>query len=614
MAFWGDSGGFLDDLETDGTEIGGGVDAGKSNQYEVGRDGLIFLIDATVSMFVKGEDEEGTPFQKSITCAKNVLMSKIISSDKDLVGVILFGTEKNQNSSDFPNVYDLQALDMPDADRILQLEQLESSDGVQSFGNDYGNSDGFALSDALWACSKMFASTTYKISHKRILLFTNNDDPHRVDNEKKKRAIRKAKDLSDLGIDLQLLHLKSEGEFDVNKFYIDIMDDEEEEGDLPDPAEKLDELMMRVRMKEYKKRSTASVAFQLGGGMNMGVSIYSLNRPQKKGSYIHVDSRTNEEVQCVTKYICRDTGQELLPTDIKFYQDFAGEKVIFEKEEVAQMKSLVDPGLTLIGFKPKDTLKLHYHIKPSSFLYPDDKKVEGSAALFTSLLNRCSARNVIPICTFARSNTAPRYVALVPQPEEIDEHGLQINPPGFHMVYLPYADDIRKLDVEEHPKANEQQIDKMKEIVDKLKFTYTSDSFENPALQKFYRCLEAFALDRDEVETFEDLTEPNTERMDKKAGSLIDEFKDMVFPPDYTGGPAKTTGKRPASKSADGNATKKVKAEEVDVDFHESAKRGNLNKLTVPILKAFCKDQKLKPSSQKKADLIQAINEHFSLA
>jgi len=88
----------------------------------------------------------------------------------------------------------------------------------------------------------------------------------------------------------------------------------------------------------------------------------------------------------------------------------------------------------------------------------------------------------------------------------------------------------------------------------------------------------------------------------------------MVFPPDYTGGPAKTTGKRPASKSADGNATKKVKAEEVDVDFHESAKRGNLNKLTVPILKAFCKDQKLKPSSQKKADLIQAINEHFSLA
>jgi len=55
----------------------------------------------------------------------------------------------------------------------------------------------------------MFASTTYKISHKRILIFTNTDDPHKNDQEKKKRAIRKAKDLSDLGIDIQLLHLKA---------------------------------------------------------------------------------------------------------------------------------------------------------------------------------------------------------------------------------------------------------------------------------------------------------------------------------------------------------------------------------------------------------------------
>ena len=264
-------------------------------------------------------------------------------------------------------------------------------------------------------------------------------------------------------------------------------------------------------------------------GMKMGLSVYSLNRPQNKGSYVHVDSRTNEEVKCVTKYICRDTGQELLPTDIKLYQQFAGEKVIFEKEEVAQMKSLVETGLTLMGFKPRSSLKLHHHIKPASFLYPDEKKVVGSTALFSSLLRRCAARDVIPICTFARANISPRFVALLPQQEEIDEHGLQIKPPGFHMVYLPYADDLRKVTVEEHPRANEEQIDKMKEVIDKLKFTYTPDSFENPALQKFYRCLEAFALDRDEVEEFDDLTEPNVERIDRKAGDLITEFKVSFF-------------------------------------------------------------------------------------
>ena len=38
-----------------------------------------------------------------------------------------------------------------------------------------------------------------------------------------------------------------------------------------------------------------------------------------------------------------------------------------------------------------------------------------------------------------------------------------------------------------------------------------------------------------------------------------------------------------------------------------------LNKLTVPILKEFVKSQRLNSASQKKADLIEAINEHFGV-
>lgn len=88
----------------------------------------------------------------------------------------------------------------------------------------------------------------------------------------------------------------------------------------------------------------------------------------------------------------------------------------------------------------------------------------------------------------------------------------------------------------------------------------------------------------------------------------------MVFPKDYDIGPAKTTGKRAAAGTGTaGKAAKKVKGEEAEVDIQEAAKRGNLTKLTVPILKAFCKEHSLKSSSQKKADLIQAINEHFSI-
>lgn len=61
--------------------------------------------------------------------------------------------------------------------------------------------------------------------------------------------------------------------------------DEEDGTQLPDPAERLDELMARVRMKEYKKRATASVPFDMGQNMKMSISIYSLNRPQAKGLF-----------------------------------------------------------------------------------------------------------------------------------------------------------------------------------------------------------------------------------------------------------------------------------------------------------------------------------------
>ena len=43
--------------------------------------------------------------------------------------------------------------------------------------------------------------------------------------------------------------------------------------------------------------------------------------------------------------ILKDTGTELMPTDIKYYQLFGGEKVIFEKEEVTDMKKFGKPGI-----------------------------------------------------------------------------------------------------------------------------------------------------------------------------------------------------------------------------------------------------------------------------
>lgn len=50
-----------------------------------------------------------------------------------------------------------------------------------------------------------------------------------------------------------------------------------------------------------------------------------------------------------------------------------------EKDEMDEIKKFDNPGLVLMGFKPMDRLKLHYHIRPALFIYPEEEQVTGKA-------------------------------------------------------------------------------------------------------------------------------------------------------------------------------------------------------------------------------------------
>jgi len=56
---------------------------------------------------------------------------------------------------------------------------------------------------------------------------------------------------------------------------------------------------------------------------------------------------------------------------------------------------------------------------------------------------------------------------------------------GFHVILLPFADDIRTLDVHEGPTASDEQVDKMKEIVHKLRFKYRCVVYYNWIFQSW---------------------------------------------------------------------------------------------------------------------------------
>ncbi|XP_072190304.1 X-ray repair cross-complementing protein 6 [Excalfactoria chinensis] len=576
-----------------------------------GRDSLIFLVDASKAMFEPYENGEAdTPFDMTMQCIRNVYTSKIISSDKDLLSVVFYGTESNKNCADFKHVYVLQELDNPGAKRVLELDQYKGDEGRVLFRETFGHNADYSLGEALWACSNLFSDVRVRLSHKRIMLFTNEDNPHANDSAKAKLARTRAGDLRETGIILDLMHLKKPGGFDISLFYRDIINIAEDEdlGIHPDESGKLEHLMKKVRAKETRKRALVRINLYLNKDLSFSVGVYNLIQKAYKPYPVKLYRETNEPVKTKTRVFNGKTGSLLLPSDTKRAQTYGNRQIVMEKEETEEVKRFDSPGLYLIGFKPLAMLKQHHHIRPSQFMYPEESLVTGSTTLFNALLMKCLEKEVMALCRYiARRNTPPRFVALVPQEEEVDEQKVQIAPPGFHIVFLPYADDKRNVDFTEKVPANREQVDKMKEIIQKLRFKYRTDSFENPVLQQHFRNLEALALDMLEPEQAEDLTMPKTEEMSRRLGNLVEEFKQLVYPPDYN--PEGKAAKR--KQAGDGQAEKKAKIEISEDSLRSYVQSGTLGKLTVSALKDMCRHYRLR-SGGKKQELIDALTEYFS--
>merc|ERR1719410_295231 len=104
-----------------------------------------------------------------------------------------------------------------------------------------------------------------------------------------------------------------------------------------------------------------------------------------------------------------------------------------------------------MGFKPLEKLKLYYQLKPSVFVYPDEQRCNGSTVSFAALIEAMSELKQFAVCRYiARKQSEPRFVALVAQKEIKDKSNgnKQVEPPSMNMIYLPYADDIRTINIE----------------------------------------------------------------------------------------------------------------------------------------------------------------------
>ncbi|CAG8666326.1 3986_t:CDS:10 [Gigaspora margarita] len=465
------------------------------------RDAVLFVIDCSPSMM----NDEDSPFKSAIRCASTVMMNKIITSnDTDLMGVMLFGTEKSQNALEKKHIYVLQTIDLPDIHRIIELNDIAS--GQIDFGQEYGNtSEEVPLGDVFWACNDLFnslSSTTIKI--KRIFLITDQDNPHATNSVLRSTAITRAKDLIESNIEINLFSVnKSDEEFNFDTFYSKIIPKDDFGDNLHfNTTKDFNVLLNQIMNKESPRRSLFSLPFRLfeGEGLTIGIRGFSTIVERTKPPYklVHMRAETTRLAETKTKWICADTVQELMAEDMKYYFSYGGEKIIFTKEELTKIRDFGEKGLTLIGFKPTNALKYHYNIGHPYFIYPDEEQYEGSRRIFAALHKKMIEKDKIAICAAKIRNGTPfTFVALKAQPEILDENGLQIQPPGMNMISLPFADDLR-------PLPHQTEI--------------------TPDLNRFFSVLQDMALNKDIEPETSDATLPKYGAISKRAGEYIKVF------------------------------------------------------------------------------------------
>ena len=199
------------------------------------------------------------------------------------------------------------------------------------------------------------------------------------------------------------------------------------------------------------------------------------------------------------------------------------------------MKGFGPPGLTLIGFKARESLDPALNLSPAVFVYPDELETRGSICIFSALLKVMLEMQSVALCCYIpRSYASPRLVILTPQAESLDDRSLQIDPPGFYLINLPYSDDIRTLSIPEvETRPGEEAVEVLASVIDKLTLRGGFDplQYENPALQKYYAGLRALALDQETVDTVLDCTLPNVEAMRNRSGELLARARQLLPQP-----------------------------------------------------------------------------------
>ena len=634
------------------------------------KDLIIFLIDCSPSMHQEIKEASSqkltTPISTLLKVTENFLKTKIISNQHDLFGVVLFNTDKKDNEMNFEGVNVLFKIEAPNAFNIKKIKIMSQNCDPDINKLNYRkelneifkpieqeNININYLNNAMWIVHSLLKNYDKKIYKRRIFLFTDNDDP--IPNPQEKNiCIQRVKDMSESDITIELFPMNFDKKrFNLSNFYASIIpannDDDPDGGNdnllsIEQCTDRLRELTKRIRQKEIKKRTLGRCPFFLTNNTRIYMNVYSTVKKSYKGKIYNVDAKTNKLLKGVNSIKCKDTGGELYPEQVGSYQLYGNKKIPFTKEEMSKIKFIEEPGMKLMGFKSIESIKPYYNVRESYFIYPNELFSNGAGTLVDAMIKQMLNKKKCAIVKFvSREGSIVKFCALMPQAEKYDEDYFQ-TPPGFNMIILPWADDIRSnseilaKNPKELPEVTQEQSDLAKRIIKKMNISFDCRAFENVELQKFYSTLQALALEESNIEKVEDTMQPHTEGLEKVLNGLDENFRKAIFGDNggkteelmkqYINGKKRSRSKSEEDSLSDRKTKRKKKNVIEDDDDGSEKEMGNyysddvirkmfenekLKKMNVPDLKDICRIRNIATKGLKKSEILEKIKNYLDL-
>jgi ATP-dependent DNA helicase 2 subunit 1 len=202
--------------------------------YKTVKDAILFMIEISDTMLARTSHlnhekaDRDSPASAALKCAYQLMQQRIISNPNDMMGILLFGTDKTKFQGDiddakssmhYPHCYLLVDLDIPAAEDVKRLRNLVENE--EEWEDLLAPSKtGVSMANVLFCANQIFTTKAPNFISRRLFIVTDNDNPNPLDKTIRSSAAVRAKDLYDLGVVIDLFPIsRQDHSFDRTLFY-----------------------------------------------------------------------------------------------------------------------------------------------------------------------------------------------------------------------------------------------------------------------------------------------------------------------------------------------------------------------------------------------------------